>query len=55
MTSDKSKQSRKRTTFKQFDRSVHSSLTTEERLKVFANLIVDRLIEKQQKGLLNQP
>ncbi len=54
MTSDKSKQSRKRAT-KQFDRSVHSSLTTEERLRVFANLIVDRLIEKQQKGLLNQP
>ena len=45
---------RKRTT-KQFDRSVHADLTTEERLRVFANLIVDRLIEKQQKGLLNQP
>lgn len=49
----KSKQPRKKVQ-KQFDRSIHSGLTTEERLKVFANLIVDRLIEKQQEGLLNK-
>lgn len=54
MTRVKSKQPRKRVQ-KQFDRSIHTDLTTEERLKVFANLIVDRLIEKQQEGLLNQP
>jgi hypothetical protein len=54
MTRVKGKNSRKRAS-KEFDRSIHADLTTEERLKVFANLIVDRLIEKQQKGLLNQP
>jgi|GEM_PF-1952478 hypothetical protein len=50
----KSKQPRKRIQ-KEFDRSIHADLTTEDRLRVFANLIVDRLIEKQQKGMLNQP
>ena len=54
MTRIKRKLPRKRAT-KQFDRSIHADLTTEERLRVFANLIVDRLIEKQQKGLFNQP
>lgn len=29
-----------------------STLTTEERLKVIANLIVDRIIEDQQNGTL---
>ena len=42
------KQTRKRQTItKEFDRRVNPHLSAEEKLKIFANLIVDRLIEEQ--------
>ena len=36
----------------QTERPLTSNLTLEERLKVFANLIVDRIIEDQTNGRL---
>jgi len=53
MTRTKSKKIRNRDK-KKFNRTVHPELNTEERLKIFANLIVDRLIEMQQEGLITK-
>jgi hypothetical protein len=53
MTNVKSSKKRNRAK-KEFNRAVHPELNTEERLKIFANLIVDRLLEMQQEGLITK-
>lgn len=32
---------------------IGTKLSTEERIKIFANLIVDRIIESKEKGVIN--
>lgn len=32
---------------------IGTNLNTEERIKIFANLIVDRIIESKEKGVIN--
>ena len=44
------KRTRKPRAKKEFDRRVNPHLSVEDKLKVFANLIVDRLIEEQGIG-----